>query len=44
MYYALVDFCVFIDTSVQNWFLVLWFQLMCSSALNWFLTMPLFFH
>jgi len=43
MYYALVEFQVFTDT-VQNWFLVVWFLLMCSSALNWFLAVPLSFH
>jgi len=37
MFYALVDLDVSTDTSVQNWFLVFWVLLMCSSARNWFL-------
>jgi len=36
--YPLVDFHVSTDTSVQNWFLVFWSLLVCSSALNWSLT------
>jgi len=41
VYFALVVFHVSTDTSVQSWFLVFWFLLMCSSALNWFLTYTL---
>jgi len=43
MSYSLVDFHVSTNTSVQNWFLVFWFLLMCSSVLNRFLSLHLLF-
>jgi len=39
-----VDFHVSTDILVQNWFLTFWFLPMCSSALSWFVTIPLLFH
>jgi len=39
--FSLVDFHESTDLSVQNWFIVFWFLLMCSSVLNWFPSVPL---
>jgi len=44
MYYALIYFHVYNDTSEQNWFLGFRFLLTCFSALNRFLTIPILFY